>query len=91
MIHSQVSTSEPVEGKTDNVMDADKSNTTAPDSSEDNWDKPEQSEDAAKSPKENNGSDACNGEVPDSKQIDGEDTNITSSNGTTPMKKAKSK
>lgn len=92
-LNGEVSTSEPGK-KTDEQtkMDVDKSNTTAPDSSEDNCDQPEQSEDAKKVAVKENGSDTCNGEVTDSKQAEGEEHDITSSNGsTTPVKSGKAK
>lgn len=76
-------------------MDAEKTNSTAPDSSEDNCHQPEQSEDAKTSaaPVAGNGaaSDVCNGEVTDSKQADGEESNITSSNGSATPVKGKAK
>ncbi|KAL4705759.1 hypothetical protein ACJJTC_006540 [Scirpophaga incertulas] len=85
-VNGEVSTSEP----NDNTIDAskavlDKPNSTTPDSSEDNLHKPEQSEDS-NIPPTGNGIDVCNGEVTDSKQTDKEESNITSSNGSTPQK-----
>lgn len=73
-VNGVVSTSE----STTNVVGVVKPNTEAPDSSEDNCVTPEQSE---KPVTEKNGPElVCNGEVTDSK-ADGEDNNITSSNG----------
>ena len=88
----QVSTSEPAEKAKDPVaMEVDKANSTAPDSSEDNCLQPEQSADAKSSVATGNGatSDTCNGEVTDSKQVDGEESNITSSNGSATLAKGK--
>ncbi|CAH1646006.1 unnamed protein product [Spodoptera littoralis] len=93
-VNGEVSTSEPDEKAKESVaMEVDKSNaTTAPDSSEDNCLQPEQSADAKSSPAKGSGSsDACNGEVTDSKQVDGEESNITSSNGSTTPSKGKAK
>ncbi|CAH0701731.1 unnamed protein product [Spodoptera exigua] len=92
-VNGEVSTSEPDEKAKDSVaMEVDKSNTTAPDSSEDNCHQPEQSADAKSSPaKGSSAPDACNGEVTDSKQVDGEESNITSSNGSTTPSKGKAK
>lgn len=88
----KVSTSEPDATAKESAMDVDKPNSTAPDSSEDNCHQPEQSENAKNIPAAGNGSDVCNGEVSDSKQADGEDNNISSSNGsTTPVKSGKAK
>ncbi|XP_014370238.2 probable protein phosphatase CG10417 isoform X2 [Papilio machaon] len=89
-LNGEVSTSEPEKVK-ENVN---KPILPAPDSSEDNCqpDQPEQSEDVKSS---TNGcnvvtTENCNGEVTGSKQIDGEDSNITSSNGSvTPVKTGK--
>lgn len=86
---SQVSTSEPA-GKTKEpvTIAVEKGNSTAPDSSEDNCLQPEQSADAKSSVATGNGStsEACNGEVTDSKQVEGEESNITSSNGSATTK-----
>ncbi|XP_035436402.2 uncharacterized protein LOC118266893 isoform X3 [Spodoptera frugiperda] len=92
-VNGEVSTSEPDEKAKDSVaMEVDKSNATAPDSSEDNCLQPEQSADAKTSAAKGSGaSDACNGEVTDSKQVDGEESNITSSNGSTTPSKGKAK
>lgn len=82
----QVSTSE-AKQKTDLIdpMEVDKPE-TAPDSSDINCAQPEQSE-VKKQPTSNGSApEVCNGEVSDSK-IDGEDNNISSSNGSkTPVK-----
>ncbi|XP_063531053.1 uncharacterized protein LOC134742054 isoform X3 [Cydia strobilella] len=80
-VNGEVSTSDSAKES----MEVDKS--TAPDSSADNCTQPNQSEDA----KPSNGGDVCNGEVPDSKQGDGEESNITSSNGSTSPQKGKNK
>ncbi|KAJ0180603.1 hypothetical protein K1T71_004007 [Dendrolimus kikuchii] len=89
-VNGEVSTSEPT--KNDAVeMEVDKATSTAPDSSEDNCHQPEQSGDA-KGVASENGAELSNGEVTDSKQIDGEENNITSSNGsTTPENTGKTK
>ncbi|XP_013146183.1 PREDICTED: probable protein phosphatase CG10417 isoform X3 [Papilio polytes] len=88
-LNGEVSTSEPDKV----VKENDKPNLPAPDSSEDNQpDQPEQSEDVKSS---TNGcnvvtTENCNGEVTGSKPMDGEDSNITSSNGSvTPVKSGK--
>ncbi|XP_026329735.1 probable protein phosphatase 2C 11 isoform X2 [Hyposmocoma kahamanoa] len=86
-VNGEVSTSDPLEQK--DTPAADKPNSTAPDSSGDNCHQPEQSADA-KVP-DNAGGDACNGEVTDSKQVDGEESNITSSNGSATLKGGKAK
>ncbi|XP_047988354.1 probable protein phosphatase CG10417 [Leguminivora glycinivorella] len=80
-VNGEVSTSDSAKES----MEVDKS--TAPDSSADNCTQPNQSEDA----KPSNGADVCNGEVPDSKQGDGEESNITSSNGSTSPQKGRIK
>ncbi|KAJ2952673.1 hypothetical protein O0L34_g7012 [Tuta absoluta] len=80
-VNGEVTTSEPVKAK--DAMEVDKSNSTAPDSSEDNRDQPEQS--GSVKAVAGNG-DVCNGEVTDSKQVDSQESNITSSNGSTPAK-----
>lgn len=80
-----MSTSDPLAQK--DTTAADKPNSTAPDSSGDNCHQPEQSADA-KVP-DNGGGDACNGEVTDSKQVDVEESNITSSNGSATPKGGK--
>ncbi|KAJ8725715.1 hypothetical protein PYW08_003898 [Mythimna loreyi] len=93
-VNGEVSTSEPAEKAKDSVaMEVDKANSTAPDSSEDNRLQPEQSADAKSSGATGNGdaSDPCNGEVTDSKQVDGEESNITSSNGSATPAKGKEK
>ncbi|XP_050680774.1 uncharacterized protein LOC126976470 isoform X2 [Leptidea sinapis] len=84
--NGEVSTSEP-EKKSNIAMDVDK---TQPDSSADNCGKPEQSE---PQPKQNSTTTAegCNGEVTDSKQVVGEENNITSSNGSAALGKTKDK
>ncbi|XP_013180531.1 PREDICTED: probable protein phosphatase CG10417 isoform X1 [Papilio xuthus] len=87
-LNGEVSTSEPEKVVKENVN---KPILPAPDSSEDNC-QPEQSENVKSS---TNGcnvvtTENCNGEVTGSKQIDGEDSNITSSNGSvTPVKTGK--
>lgn len=84
-----MSTSDPIENAAEpSSMEVDKPVSTAPDSSADNCDQPEQSADAKTPAPAGNGSgDVCNGEVTDSKQVDGEESNITSSNGSaTPLK-----
>ncbi|KAM3963119.1 putative protein phosphatase CG10417 isoform 2-T2 [Aphomia sociella] len=91
--NGEVSTSEP-DQKADEAtaMDVDKPNSIAPDSSEDNCHQPEQSGDIKNTAATENGSDTCNGEVTDSKQVEGEENNITSSNGSaTPVKSGKAK
>lgn len=73
-------------------MEVDKPVNAAPDSSEDNRDQPEQSGDAKTAPVTGNGSsEISNGEVTDSKQVDGEDNNISSSNGSATPKSGKAK
>lgn len=94
-LNGEVSTSEP-DDKTvvSAAVDVEKANSTAPDSSEDNCLQPEQSEDAKNSAATTgNGttSEICNGEVTDSVQGSGEDSNITSSNGSAVPGKAKDK
>lgn len=86
-VNGEVSTSEPQESA--KPMEVDKS--TAPDSSGDNCTQPNQSEDAKPAVASNGSGDACNGEVTDSKQVDGEESNITSSNGSTSPLKGKNK
>uniref|UniRef100_A0A2A4JWY8 protein-serine/threonine phosphatase n=1 Tax=Heliothis virescens TaxID=7102 RepID=A0A2A4JWY8_HELVI len=93
-VNGEVSTSEPAEKAKEPVaMEVDKANSTAPDSSEDNCLQPEQSGDAKSSVATGNGatSESCNGEVTDSKQVDGEESNITSSNGSATPAKGKAK
>ncbi|XP_059057041.1 uncharacterized protein LOC131850720 isoform X2 [Achroia grisella] len=91
-LNGEVSTSEPDKKTDESAMDVDKPTTIAPDSSEDNCHQPEQSEDAKNTTPKENGSDACNGEVTDSKQVEGEENDITSSNGSaTPVKSGKAK
>ncbi|CAH2073714.1 unnamed protein product, partial [Iphiclides podalirius] len=94
-LNGEVSTSEPEKTVKESVgKDADKINSTAPDSSGDNCRRPEQSQDVKSTTNAGNGptSETFNGEVTDSKQVDGEDTNITSSNGSvTPVKSGKAK
>lgn len=93
-LNGEVTTSEPNENAAEpSSMEVDKSVSAAPDSSEDNCLEPEQSGDAKTPAPTGNGSEVCNGEVTDSKQVDGEESNITSSNGSaTPVKgKAKDK
>ncbi|CAK1581804.1 unnamed protein product [Parnassius mnemosyne] len=94
-LNGEVSTSEPDKTVKENVkMDVDKSNLTAPDSSGDNCRLPEQSGDVKSTTNAGNGvaTETCNGEVTDSKQIDGEDSKITSSNGSvTPVQSGKAK
>lgn len=70
-------------------MEVDKS--TTPDSSGDNCTQPNQSEDAKPSVASNGSGDTCNGEVTDSKQSVGEESNITSSNGSVSPVKGKNK
>ncbi|XP_049866905.1 uncharacterized protein LOC126367438 isoform X2 [Pectinophora gossypiella] len=89
-LNGEVSTSEPAEKANDAAMEVDKPNSTAPDSSEDNCLEPEQSESVK--PAGNGAGDVCNGEVTDSKQVDSQESNITSSNGSaTPVKSGKAK
>ncbi|XP_053625016.1 uncharacterized protein LOC128683413 [Plodia interpunctella] len=89
-LNGEVSTSEPGD-KAKESMEVNKPLSTAPDSSGDNCHQPEQSNNANKTPIAGNG-DGCNGEVTDSKQADGEDNNISSSNGSaTPVKSGKDK
>ncbi|XP_013195944.1 probable protein phosphatase CG10417 isoform X2 [Amyelois transitella] len=89
-LNGEVSTSEP-DQKTKDPKEVTKPSLTAPDSSGDNCHQPEQSMDVSKVPVAGNG-DGCNGEVSDSKQADGEDNNISSSNGSaTPVKSGKGK
>lgn len=74
------------------ALDIEKSSATVPDSSEDNCHEPEQSESVKSEATSGNASGICNGEVTDSKQIDIEDNDITSSNGSaTPVKTGKIK
>lgn len=90
-LNGEVSTSEPNQTNDPLETDAPKAISIAPDSSEDNCDQPEQSGDA-ESVTPGNGAELSNGEVTDSKQVDGEENNITSSNGsTTPVKTEKDK
>ncbi|XP_073943864.1 protein phosphatase 1G [Choristoneura fumiferana] len=86
--NEEVSTSEPQEA-TKEPMEVDKS--TTPDSSGDNCTQPNQSGDAKPSVASNGSGDACNGEVTDSKQSVGEESNITSSNGSVSPVKGKNK
>lgn len=73
-------------------MDVEKPNPIVPDSSDDTCNEPEQSENAKSSVDPAPAKDEiCNGEVTDSKQVDGEESNITSSNGSTKTGKGKSK
>ncbi|XP_026744646.1 probable protein phosphatase 2C 11 isoform X1 [Trichoplusia ni] len=93
-VNGEVSTSEPAEKVKEPVVEEKKESSTVPDSSEDNCLQPEQSEDAKSTVAAGNGaaSEVCNGEVTDSKQVDGEESNITSSNGSaTPAKSGKAK
>ncbi|KAG6442695.1 hypothetical protein O3G_MSEX002471 [Manduca sexta] len=92
-LNGEVSTSDPLQNVKDPIaVDIDKTNSTVPDSSEDNCHEPEQSGDAKTEPLTDNGSEVCNGEVTDSKQVETEDNNITSSNGSaTPVKSGKIK
>ncbi|XP_028037886.1 probable protein phosphatase 2C 11 [Bombyx mandarina] len=92
--NGEVSTSDPDTIAKDPIaVEPEKINSAAPDSSDDNFHQPEQSEnikicDAAP----RNSSDVCNGEVSDSKEAEGEDNNISSSNGSaTPVKSGKAK
>ncbi|XP_075969706.1 protein phosphatase 1G isoform X2 [Anticarsia gemmatalis] len=95
-LNGEVSTSEPDDKTAEPAaMEVDKTNSTAPDSSEDNCHQPEQSEDAksTSAPATGNGasSEVCNGEVTESKPVDGEESNITSSNGSATPVKGKAK
>ncbi|CAB3242376.1 unnamed protein product [Arctia plantaginis] len=92
-LNGEVSTSEPDEKtKEPTAKDVEKPNPIVPDSSEDNCNEPEQSENAKSSAEIAPGKDEiCNGEVTDSKQVDGEESNITSSNGSTKTGKGKAK
>lgn len=90
----QVSTSDPDTIAKDPIaVEPEKINSAAPDSSDDNFHQPEQSENIKScdvAPR--NSSDVCNGEVSDSKEAEGEDNNISSSNGSaTPVKSGKAK
>ncbi|XP_045491017.1 probable protein phosphatase 2C 58 isoform X2 [Colias croceus] len=83
--NGEVSTSEPDEKAKEKIsMKVEK---TAPDSSADNCGQPEQSENCKEKADTNTPSEACNGEVTESKQ--GGEENITSSNGCNTPENAK--